>query len=170
MAKDLIVKTPNTAAWGGLTFRCAIGSSGLVSPQAKTEGDGGTPIGKWPMREIIYRADRLHLPRVSLPIRAMLPTDGWCEIPTDANYNKRVQHPYAVPVDEMWRDDYLYDIVVPLGYNDDPVIPGKGSAIFLHLARRDYAPSAGCVTLALDDLLTVLREAEAGSAVEIRAP
>jgi len=165
---DLIVKTPHLAAWNCRDMRCAVGRGGIVMPDIKNEGDGATPAGRWAMREIIYRADRINLPQTKLPARAMTPDDGWCENPADAQYNKPVKHPYPIAVDEMWRQDHIYDIVVPLGYNDGPIIPGKGSAIFLHLARPDYAPSAGCVTLAQEDLLTVLREADLSSAVEIR--
>ncbi|MGB9152102.1 MAG: L,D-transpeptidase family protein [Alphaproteobacteria bacterium] len=167
---DLIVKNPHIAAWGGQEFRCAIGRGGLIAAEAKREGDGATPIGTWKMREIIYRADRIQLPTTSLPARAMQPDDGWCEIPEDARYNQLVKHPYATPVDKMWRDDHLYDVVVVLGYNDDPVVAGKGSAIFLHLARPDFSPSAGCVTLSLDDLLRVVRGADKVSAVAVLAP
>lgn len=168
MTKDLIVKNPHMALWGAYEFRCAIGRGGLVSAGAKREGDGATPIGAWKMREVIYRADRIHMPAIALPARAMQPNDGWCEIPEDPNYNRLVQHPYVSPVDQMWREDHLYDIVVVLGYNDAPVIPGKGSAIFLHLARPDFTPSVGCVTLALGDLMTVLREADENSAVIVK--
>jgi L,D-peptidoglycan transpeptidase YkuD (ErfK/YbiS/YcfS/YnhG family) len=121
------------------------------------------------MREILYRADRLSKPLTALPVRALEPDDGWCEISDDSNYNKLVKHPYPVAVDRMWRDDHLYDIVVVLGYNDTSVKPGMGSAIFLHLARTDYSPSAGCVTLHQDDLLTVLRNADINSCVDVQA-
>ena len=119
------------------------------------------------MREVIYRADRGSRPETILPVRALQPDDGWCETPGDKNYNKPVKLPYAAPADQMWRDDHLYDVMVVLGFNDAPVIDGKGSAIFLHLARPDFSPSAGCVTLAREDLLTVLREADATSCVEV---
>ena len=167
MAKDLIIKGLHLAVWGGREFGCAVGRGGLVSAEAKREGDGMTPIGSWKMREVIYRADRVQMPPISLPVRAMQPDDGWCEISEDANYNCLVKHPYATPVDKMWREDNLYDVVVPLGYNDNPPVPGKGSAIFLHLARPDFSPSAGCVTLALENLLAVLREADKSSSIVI---
>jgi L,D-peptidoglycan transpeptidase YkuD (ErfK/YbiS/YcfS/YnhG family) len=166
---DLIVKNPQLALWDNREFRCAIGRGGLVTPEAKIESDGATPIGRWPMREVIYRADRVRVLQTVLPARAMQPDDGWCESPSDPKYNCLVKHPYVTPVDQMWREDHVYDIVVVLGYNDDPVIPDKGSAIFLHLARPDFSPSAGCVTLAQEDLSAVLREADVNSAVVVRA-
>lgn len=164
---NLIVTADGRALWGATLMRCAVGRSGIISAAQKTEGDGATPIGIWPMREIIYRADRVTLPPTALPARAMKRTDGWCEIPSDPHYNQAVEHPYTVAVDQMWRDDHLYDIVVVLGYNEAPVVAGKGSAIFLHVARPDFSPSAGCVTLALDDLLRVVAQADSATCVEI---
>lgn len=167
---DLIVKNANTALWGDAHFSCAVGRGGVIAADIKCEGDGATPAGRWIMREVLYRSDRIKKPETALSMRALDPNDGWCEQPNDPNYNKLVRHPYPVALDRMWRDDHLYNIVVVLGYNDAPVKPGKGSAIFLHLARPDFSPSAGCVTLQQDDLLKVLREADATSCVDIRLP
>jgi L,D-peptidoglycan transpeptidase YkuD (ErfK/YbiS/YcfS/YnhG family) len=167
MIKNLIVRKPHLALWGQQEFRCAIGRGGFVSAQAKHEGDGATPIGVWKMREVIYRADRVQIPSTLIPARVMQPDDGWCEIPEDPQYNRLVKHPYATAVDKLWRDDHLYDVMVVLGYNDAPILAGKGSAIFLHLARPDFSPSAGCVTLAPDNLMMVLREADENSAVAV---
>lgn len=140
----------------------------MAEPTVKREGDGKTPLGRWPMREILFRADRLPLPVTSLPVRVLNPRDGWCENPDDPAYNKPVRLPYRVAVDAMWRDDHLYDLIVVLGYNDAPVRAGAGSAIFMHIARPDYAPTAGCVALRQEDLLAVLREADAGSCVVVK--
>ncbi len=164
---DLQVISPALALWKGREFRCAIGRSGFVSAEAKQEGDGATPIGRWAMRRVFFRPDREEPPQTVLPLKALQENDAWCDAPQDPGYNRYVRHPYGASIERLWRDDHLYDIVVVLGYNDAPVIPGKGSAIFLHIAHPHYAPSAGCVTLAREDLLTVLREAANGSAVLI---
>ena len=163
---DLIVENPKLALWGEHRFTCAIGRNGIIDASAKREGDGCTPRGRWPMREVFYRADRLAKPVTALPIRALDEQDGWCEVPTDKDYNRHVKLPHPGVVDErMWRDDHLYDIIVVLGYNDAPIAPGKGSAIFMHLARPDFSPSSGCVTLQLESLLVVLKGADANSCV-----
>lgn len=164
---DLVVKNPNLAVWGSKSFHCAVGRNGIIAAADKREGDGKTPAGRWPMREVFYRADRLEKPTTSLPIRPLDPNDGWCEVPDDQNYNKLIRHPYPSVTDKMWREDHIYDIVVVLGHNDRPVVPGLGSAIFFHIARPDYSSSAGCVTLVLDDVLTVLREADVNTCVEV---
>jgi len=151
--------------WSGITRRCAIGRGGLGLK--RQEGDGITPIGRWPMRRLLYRADRLSRPATLLPCQPIGPDDGWCDDPADPAYNRPVRLPYAASHERLARDDHLYDLVVVLGYNDDPVVAGAGSAVFLHLARDDYGPTEGCVALALPDLLAVLGSAQPGSAVEV---
>src|ERR1700730_17585825 len=155
---NLIVHPRDTASWGDRRFRCAIGRGGRRHD--KREGDGATPVGAWPMRRLLYRADRMALPRAGWPTSAIGATDGWCDAPLDAAYNQPVRLPYPASAETLWREDGVYDLIVPLGYNDAPVVPGGGSAIFLHVARADFAPTEGCVALALADLLTVLREAD----------
>lgn len=160
---NLTVHPGNTAVWGSLRLRCAIGRGGRR--QDKREGDGATPVGTWRMRKVFYRADRIAQPRTSLPVSAIAPHDGWCDAPGDSHYNQLIQLPYPVSAETLWREDGVYDLIVPLGYNDAPVVPGAGSAIFLHVARADFSATEGCVALALADLLTVLREADGGSQV-----
>ncbi len=171
-AMDLIVsRSPDgtwRAAFGGRVWRCAIGPGGVTSN--KREGDGATPIGGFALRRVLYRPDRLARPETSLPVAALQPEDGWCDDPDDAAYNRPVRLPYGASHERLWRDDGIYDVIVILGHNDDPPVPGRGSAIFLHVARPDYGPTAGCVGLALADLLTVLREAGPEARVRVEAP
>ncbi len=154
---------------GGQEVRCALGRGGVIASALKKEGDGSSPIGTWLMRRVLYRPDKGPPPKTGLSVQAMAPDDGWCDDPADANYNRPVKHPYSASAEHLWREDGVYDIVVVLGHNDDPVVPGKGSAIFLHLARPDYAPTEGCVALARADLEALLALAKPGDAVEIRA-
>ena len=167
---DLIVESPVSARWGEDRYRCAIGKNGLILAADKREGDGKTPVGRWVMREVFYRADRIVKPDAKLPVRALDSNDGWCDASGDKNYNKLVKHPYPASAERLWREDGLYDIIVVLGHNDQPVRPGLGSAIFLHVARPDYSCSTGCVTLKQEDLLNVLRAADKNSAVEVLKP
>ena len=156
------------AQWGDRTFRCAIGRGEIH--HEKREGDGVTPVGRWPIRRVLYRADRLEKPETVFGCTAIGADDGWCDDPADPAYNRPVRLPYAASHERMTRDDGLYDVVVVLAHNDDPVIPGAGSAIFLHVARDDYGPTEGCVALALPDLLEVLKAAAPGAAVDVLAP
>ncbi len=135
--------------------RAALGRAGPVA--LKREGDGGTPIGSFRLRQVLYRADRVTRPRTRLPIRAIRADDAWCEDPSDRNYNRLVKARARPGIDRLMRDDHLYDIVVVLSHNDRPRIKGKGSAIFMHLARPGYTPTEGCIALSRHDLLMLLR-------------
>lgn len=136
------------------TFPAALGRGGIRSD--KREGDGATPIGVLPLRRVLYRSDRLAAPACAVPIQPIGPNDGWCDDPADAAYNQPVRLPMHASTETLWRDDSVYDIIGILGWNDDPIVPGRGSAIFLHLARPDYAPTEGCVALASDHLRKAL--------------
>lgn len=149
--------------------RCALGRGGVAAMGAKREGDGATPAGLWPMRRLFYRPDRIAAPRTRLPITALTPTDGWCDAPADKAYNTAVQLPYPASAEHLWRDDEVYDLIVVLGYNDAPVVAGRGSAIFLHVARQDYSPTEGCVALRRADLLDCLSNASEWDALCIHA-
>jgi L,D-peptidoglycan transpeptidase YkuD (ErfK/YbiS/YcfS/YnhG family) len=154
----LQVYAAGLALWGNERWRAALGRGGVRAQ--KSEGDGATPEGVWPMRRLLYRADRLALPATRLPLAALRREDGWCDEPADPLYNRPVRLPYGARAEQLWREDGIYDLIVPLGYNDEPVVPGRGSAIFLHVARANYAPTEGCVALRLDDLLHLLKAAD----------
>jgi L,D-peptidoglycan transpeptidase YkuD (ErfK/YbiS/YcfS/YnhG family) len=163
---DLIVApcaTGWSAGFADDVWPCAICKGG--STREKREGDGATPIGCWPMRRVLFRPDRVAAPVTVLPASPLSPEDGWCDDPGDTRYNQPVRLPYAGRHERLWREDGLYDILVVLGHNDSPPVAGHGSAIFLHVAGPGYAPTEGCVALAIPDLLTVLQGIGAGSRV-----
>jgi L,D-peptidoglycan transpeptidase YkuD (ErfK/YbiS/YcfS/YnhG family) len=153
--------------WGAGARRCAVGRAGIG--EKLKEGDGITPVGVFPVRYVLHRPDRIAPPKTGLDVRAIGEWDGWCDAPGDPAYNRAVTLPYSASAENLWRQDHLYDAVAVLGFNDDPVMDGKGSAIFLHVAKPDYAPTEGCVALALDDLLEALAAMQPGVAIEIRA-
>lgn len=138
----------------GRTFRAALGRGGVRAD--KQEGDGATPAGLLPLRRVLYRADRVPPPTCAVPIEPLAPDDGWCDDPVDPAYNRPVRLPYAASHEELWRTDALYDVIGVLGWNDTPPARGRGSAIFLHIARPDFAPTVGCIALAPADLASVL--------------
>ena len=154
---------------GPAKVRCALGPAGVIAAAEKREGDGASPAGVWPIRRVLYRPDRGPAPRTALPVEAISQDDGWCDAPDDPAYNRPVKLPYPTSAEQMWRDDHLYDLVVVLGHNDDPPVAGLGSAIFLHLAKPDYAPTHGCVAVRREDLEAFLAAAQPGDAVEIRS-
>lgn len=168
MAADLVVTANGRCAFRGAVYDCVLGSGGIVTD--KKEGDGGTPAGRWPLRRLLYRGDRGAPPPCVLPAATIAPDDGWCDDAADPAYNRPVKLPFAPSHEEMWRADALYDLVVVVGHNDDPPVPGAGSAIFLHLARPDRGPTAGCVAFARADLETILAGLEADSHLVVVAP
>jgi len=150
-------------------LRCALGKGGVKPAEAKREGDGASPIGAWPVRRVFYRPDKGPPPETGLPAIGLKPEDGWSDDPSEPSYNRLVPLPCRGSHERLWREDGLYDLVVELGYNDDPVVAGMGSAIFLHVARAGYVPTEGCIALAEPDLRAVLRLLGSGSVIEIRA-
>lgn len=150
---------------GPLRFPCALGRGG--SRMRKREGDGATPIGRWPVLRVLFRADRLPRPRTALPVQRIVPEDGWCDARDDRNYNRPVRHPYPASAERLWRQDALYDVVVVLGHNQKPRLRGAGSAIFMHVARPGYLPTEGCIALRRDHLLRLLDRLQPGSEVEV---
>lgn len=149
--------------FGASSVRCAVGRGGVRAD--KREGDGATPAGVFPLREVLYRADRVGRPATSLPATPIAADDGWSDDPADPAYNRRTTTASRFGHERLWREDRLYDVLAVIGANDAPAVPGRGSAIFLHVARPDYAGTDGCVALALADLLRVL--ARCGTGTEI---
>jgi L,D-peptidoglycan transpeptidase YkuD (ErfK/YbiS/YcfS/YnhG family) len=144
-------------AWailGDRRWRCAVGAGGVR--EDKVEGDAATPVGEFPLRRIYFRNDRLVLPKVRLPARPIAEHDGWCDDPRSPTYNRLVRVPNEWSHEKMWRDDGLYDLLVVVGYNDNPPEGEWGSAIFLHIARGDYEPTRGCIAFARGDFLELV--------------
>jgi L,D-peptidoglycan transpeptidase YkuD (ErfK/YbiS/YcfS/YnhG family) len=141
---------------GPLRLPVALGRSGVVSRNRKKEGDGGTPRGELPLRGLWYRQDKVRPPNTKLPMRATRQDDLWCDAPGNRNYNRPVRAPYPASHEKMWRDDDVYDYVVELGWNDRPRFQGRGSAIFMHLARPGFKPTEGCVALRRGDMEKLL--------------
>lgn len=142
-----------------------LGRAGILA--LKREGDGGTPLGRFPVRQVLYRADRVPRPRTWLPVRAIRDHDGWCDDPADRNYNRLITLPSPRSAEGLKRADHLYDLVLVLGYNERPRVRGKGSAIFAHLARPGFTPTDGCIALSRHDLTRLLAQVRPGSTIMV---
>ncbi len=141
---------------GPRTIPVALGRGGIIAN--KREGDGGTPSGIFRPRRLWWRADRYPRPQTRLPIRAIGPEDAWCEEPASRHYNRPVRLSPGDGGDRLRRDDHLYDFIIEIDHNVAPRVAGRGSAVFLHLARPDFSPTAGCVSMTRPAMLQLLRQ------------
>ena len=162
---NLIVKNNQLFAGNMLPVRCAIGKLGLTHD--KGEGDNKTPIGTFALRGLFYRPDRITLPETKLRSTPISPYDGWCDDVTHADYNMLVKLPHPARHEQLWHENAIYDIIIPLGYNDAPVVAGKGSAIFFHIAHDDYRGTEGCVAISIEDMLALLPHLSTDSVMKI---
>ena len=134
----------------------ALGRGGIIAN--KREGDGGTPKGVFRPKRLWWRADRLPRPQTFLPVRAIRPDDAWCEDPASRHYNRPIRLGASGGGDRLRRDDHLYDFIIEIDHNTSPRVAGRGSAVFLHLARPDFSPTAGCVSMTRSAMLQLLRQ------------
>jgi L,D-peptidoglycan transpeptidase YkuD (ErfK/YbiS/YcfS/YnhG family) len=139
---------------GGQTVPVALGRGGVRAN--KREGDGGTPKGTFRPRRLWWRADRHPRPHTFLPVRTIRPEDAWCEDPSSRHYNQPIRLQRERSGDRLRRDDHLYDFIVEIDHNSSPRIAGRGSAVFLHLARENFSPTAGCVSMTKAAMLRLL--------------
>jgi L,D-peptidoglycan transpeptidase YkuD (ErfK/YbiS/YcfS/YnhG family) len=138
----------------GLAIPVVLGRSGIRAD--KREGDGATPGGHFRLLRLWWRADRLPRPRTRLPVVRIKPQMAWCEDPADRRYNRPFQRSAREPGDRLWRDDQLYDLLIEIDHNTRPRVKRRGSAVFLHLARLDRSPTAGCIAFSPADLRRLL--------------
>jgi L,D-peptidoglycan transpeptidase YkuD (ErfK/YbiS/YcfS/YnhG family) len=164
-ATDLIYEH-GMLSWPGGSARAACGKGGVRAD--KREGDHASPAGIFPLVSAFYRPDRLSAPKTALPIAALKPSDGWCDDPADPRYNTLVTLPYPARHEALWRADGLYDLVVVIGYNTAPTVPGKGSAIFLHVAAPDLSGTEGCIAVAREVLMPLMGLLGPGSRITIK--
>lgn len=150
---------------GPMAIRVALGRSGVAAN--KREGDGATPRGAFRLRRLWFRPDRGVRPRTALPMTRMTADLAWSEDPADRRYNRPFRANPGGPGDRMWRADALYDLVIELDHNARPRIAGRGSAVFIHVARPGFAPTAGCVALAAPALRRLLPRLGPGTRIVI---
>ena len=151
----------------GSSFPCLIGRGGSVAAVDKREGDGATPLGRWPIRAALLRPDRIAPPAtMRLAWRCIRPDDGWSDDPADPAYNRPVRHPHRFSAERLWHEGGAYDIVLVLGYNDAAPTAGRGSAIFLHCFGT-AAATEGCVAIDRDDLYGLMSLINPGDVAEI---
>ena len=134
-------------------YKCSIGFNGLS--ENKSEGDGCTPVGTFRINKILYRPDKINDFNFLLDTEVIGKLDGWCDDVNSKFYNQKILFPFESSAEHLYREDDLYDIVCVIDYNLNPIIKGKGSAIFLHVATDDYSPTEGCVAIKKEELLHI---------------
>lgn len=152
-------------SFGTIAMACTIGRGGACAAGDKREGDGCTPLGVWPLRGILLRAGKVDPMEIRLPWRWVRAGDGWSDDPADPDYNRPVRLPRGFSAESLTRTDDAYDVIVILGHNDRPPVPGQGSAIFFHLSEG--RPTAGCVAVERADMLRLLPLLAPGDAMAI---
>jgi L,D-peptidoglycan transpeptidase YkuD (ErfK/YbiS/YcfS/YnhG family) len=162
-----LVYEKGVLSWPDGSAPAACGKAGVRLN--KREGDHASPAGTFPLLYGFFRPDRVPWPRTDLALTPLRPDFGWCDDPADPNYNRLVALPYIASHEELWRADGLYDVIVVIGYNTDPVVRGAGSAIFLHAASPDLKPTEGCIAIALPRLVALLGLLGPGSRITIKA-
>lgn len=158
-----------TRGWlfaGPFRIPVALGRGGIKAD--KREGDGATPAGRFRLKRLWWRADRGPRPRTLLPVRQIGPQDTWSEDPADRNYNRPVRRSSGAPGDRLMRHDHLYDMVIEIDHNTRPRIAGRGSAVFIHVARPGFGPTAGCVAMKVDSLTRLLSRLDTAGKIDIR--
>tara|TARA_Y100000590_G_C15416806_1_gene899792 strand:+ start:270 stop:761 length:492 start_codon:yes stop_codon:yes gene_type:complete len=138
----------------GYKLKCSIGKSGLT--KAKKEGDFATPKGAFKLGLLYYRVDRIKPLKCKIRKKIIKKNMGWCDDSKSIKYNKEIKFPFNYGAEKLHRKDKIYDIFINIKYNQSPTVKEKGSAIFLHLAKKNYKPTNGCVAIVKKDFLKIL--------------
>lgn len=149
-------------------YPCVLGKKSVTKD--KKEGDKSTPYGEFPVRKVFFRADRIgnKLEHLKIPTQIINKDDGWCDDSLSPEYNKYVKLPFQYSHEKLWREDHLYDIILVIGYNDQPVVSEKGSAIFLHIKSPETKSTAGCVAFSEKNLIEILHKLDLNSKIIIK--
>ena len=141
---------------GKYKLRCAIGKRGIT--YKKKEGDQKTPKGTFSFKSIFYRKDRMRNLKNKIKNKIITKNMGWCDDSNSKYYNKLIKLPFKKKAEKMWLEDRIYDVLVVIDYNIKPVIKNKGSAIFLHIAKKNYPPTKGCIAINKKDILFLINK------------
>ena len=150
----ILLKNKHTVKFDDFEFKCCIGKNGLT--KFKKEGDGKTPKGIFKIEHLYFRKDRIKKPLTKLKCIEIKRNMGWCDDVKNKKYNKLIKINKNCSHEKLFRKDKKYDLLIPIKYNFNKIIPGKGSCIFIHLTS-DYKPTAGCISLKKKDLLILLK-------------
>ena len=161
----IIINKYGLLKYKNLKFRCTLGKAGIG--KKKKEGDFITPKGKYKIIKVYYRADRIKKIKTNFRLYQIKKNMGWCDDPLSKNYNKLIKLPSKFGHEKLYRKDKLYDLILVLNYNFKPIIKNKGSAIFIHIANKNYKKTKGCIGLKKKDLIFILKDIKKNITVKI---
>jgi L,D-peptidoglycan transpeptidase YkuD (ErfK/YbiS/YcfS/YnhG family) len=162
----IIIKKSGYLEYKNLKFRCALGKAGIK--KKKEEGDNTTPVGTFKIIRVYYRRDKIKNIVTSIKKKEIKKNIGWCDDPASNSYNKEIKLPNKFGHEKLYRKDSLYDLILVLNYNVNPIIKNKGSAIFIHIAKKKYEPTAGCIALKKKNLIELLKNIKKNTKIKIR--
>jgi L,D-peptidoglycan transpeptidase YkuD (ErfK/YbiS/YcfS/YnhG family) len=161
----IIVKRSENLSFKKLKFKCSLGKNGVT--KNKVEGDKRTPSGVYRLKQVFYRADRINKITTNLKKIKIKKNMGWCDDPSSKRNNRLIKIPYKFSHEKLYRKDHIYDIVVILNYNMNPVVKKRGSAIFIHITKKNYLKTLGCIALKKNDLLEILNRVKKDNIIKI---
>jgi L,D-peptidoglycan transpeptidase YkuD (ErfK/YbiS/YcfS/YnhG family) len=135
-------------------IKCAIGKNGVT--KNKREGDLKTPKGIFKLKKIFYRSDRIKFFKSPIKKYCIKKNIGWCDDPKSKYYNREIKFPFNDSAEKFWRKDNIYDLIIVINYNFNPIIKNKGSAIFLHICKKNYLPTKGCIAINKKDMMNLI--------------
>jgi len=147
--------------------KCAVGKRGIG--YKKKEGDLITPVGSYTIKYILYRKDRVRKIQTKVKKFIIKKNMGWCDDPRSKKYNKLIKLPFFYNYEKLYRKENIYDIILVLNFNMNPIIKNRGSAIFVHVAKKNYEKTEGCIALKKVHLLKILKELKNNSKVMIES-
>ena len=150
----IIVKKKGYLEYKNFKCHCALGKAGIG--KKKIEGDNITPKGNFRILKVYYRKDRIKKIHTKFKLIKIKKNMGWCNDSNSKNYNQQIKLPTKFNHEKLYRKDSLYDIILFINYNINPIIKNKGSAIFIHIAKKNYTSTAGCIALKKEDLIKLL--------------
>jgi L,D-peptidoglycan transpeptidase YkuD (ErfK/YbiS/YcfS/YnhG family) len=161
----IVIKRSGYLEYKNLKFRCALGKAGIK--KKKKEGDNITPEGTFKIIRVYYRRDKIKKIATSIRKKEIKKNMGWCDDPASNSYNKEIKLPNKFGHEKLYRKDNLYDLILVLNYNVNPIIKNKGSAIFIHITKKKYEQTAGCIALKKKDLFELLKIIKKNTKIKI---
>jgi len=162
----IIVKKSGYLKYKNIKFRCALGKGGVKKKEK--EGDNITPKGTFKILNIYYRADRIKKLKLFIKKIKIKKNMGWCDDPKSQYYNKQIRLPSRFSHEKLYRHDNLYDLIAVINYNIKPIIKNKGSAIFLHIAKKNYEPTKGCIAIKKRNFLLLINNLKKENRIKIQ--